>query len=463
MDIAREIIKGVQETITAHGMLDRGDRIIVAVSGGPDSVCLLHILHALRADFSIDLVVAHYDHGLRPGEDEGETRFVRRLARSMNLPFESAGWASSDRHKVSSLEERARDARYAFLEEIRVRRQAQKVALGHNLNDQAETVLMRLLRGSGSAGLAGIPPMRNGTLIRPLLNLKREDIISYLDLRQLSYVTDSSNLQAEFLRNEIRLDWMPRLLKLQPRLLEHLGHLADVLRGENRYMEHQGMEWVRRRAETLTEDEIVVPIRPFLELPAALRNRVIRTILGTVKKDLRRIDRSHIRAVYDLAAGEKPQGRLSLPRGLSVERTYDTLLVTRMPRGKASAFHYALEGPGETYIAEIGRSVTISQLRGRPDRMKNAAPGTAYLNGDRLHFPLILRNIKPGDRFIPLGMSGHMKVKDFFMNLKIPLKERASTPILFHGDKPVWICGLRIDDRFKVTEDTKRILKATFS
>ncbi|MFC1581236.1 tRNA lysidine(34) synthetase TilS, partial [Thermodesulfobacteriota bacterium] len=405
----------------------------------------------------------HFDHGLRPEEDEAETRFVRRLALSMNLPFESAKGSLSPGEGATSLEERARDARYAFFEDLKMRLNAQKIALGHSLNDQAETVLMRLLRGSGPSGLAGIPPVRSGYIVRPLMDLTREEILSYLDLKNFSYVTDSSNLQTEFLRNEIRLEWMPRLLQIQPRLVEHLGHLASLLREENQYMDRKAEEWVDGAKIKGDGHGTAIPIPSFLALPVALRNRVTRCILKEAKKDLRRIDQGHIRAVYDLAAGEKPQGRLSLPQGLSVERTYDTLLISRIPPGEKPAFHYALEGPGETFIAEIGRSITISELQKKPDQMTGALPETAYLDGDKLHFPLILRNFEPGDRFVPLGMTGHRKVKDFFIDLKIPSEDRATTPILFHKQRPVWICGLRIDDRFKVTPGTKKILKATLS
>ena len=174
------------------------------------------------------------------------------------------------------------------------------------------------------------------------------------------------------------------------------------------------------RAELKSADhETAIPVPPFLALPVALRNRVTRCILRKVKKDLRRIDQGHIRAVYDLALGEKPQGVLSLPRGLRVERIYDTLLVTRNPLRANPIFHYALEGPGKTYIPEIGRSITILELKGETDQVNNASPKTAYLNGDKLHFPLVLRNFKPGDRFVPLGMSGHRKVKDFFIDLNL--------------------------------------------
>ena len=237
MDPAKDIVRKVKETIFRYQMVDPGDLCILGVSGGPDSVCLLHILHELRGELEIRLVVAHYDHGLREKEDEAETRFVRRLASSLALPFESEKASLLKEGITSSVEERARNARYAFFESLKDKLCAQKIALGHNLNDQAETVLMRLLRGSGPSGLAGIPPSRENTIIRPLIEIRREEIESYLKSRELTYVIDSSNLQTDYLRNKIRLELLPRLLEYQPRLIDHLGQLASIIWGDNKYLE----------------------------------------------------------------------------------------------------------------------------------------------------------------------------------------------------------------------------------
>jgi tRNA(Ile)-lysidine synthase len=176
MDNSENIIKKIRGTILQYGMISQGDRIVVAVSGGPDSICLLNVLNRISKDLEIELVVAHLNHGLRPDEDEVETQLVWDLARSMNVPFETEK-ASDLRSCISSLEERARNARYEYLERIRAKHKAQKIAMGHNLNDQAETVIMRFLRGSGPSGLAGIPPVRGRGIIRPLIGIKRDEIM----------------------------------------------------------------------------------------------------------------------------------------------------------------------------------------------------------------------------------------------------------------------------------------------
>jgi tRNA(Ile)-lysidine synthase len=459
MNPMRDTITKVKETIFRYRMLDPGDRCVVGVSGGPDSVCLLDILHELGEELEIRLVVAHFDHGLREKEDEGETRFVRRLASSMALPFETEKASLLREGITSSVEERARNARYAFFEKLKDKLDAQKIALGHNLNDQAETVLMRLLRGSGPSGLTGIPPSRENTIIRPLIEIKREEIESYLKARELSYVIDSSNLQTDYLRNKIRLELLPRLMEYQPRLIEHLGQLAHIMRSDNTYLEDQAEDWVAREAEQRPEGGIWIPVQSFVELPEPVRNRVTRQLLRKIGKNLRRIDHGHIESVYMLGQGRNPQGILNLPNGLTVKRVYDRLAFMAGDADKPAEFYYRLNSVGTYYLEEIGRSITLVEMEGDVDLNSTDQGWTAYLDAAKVQYPLILRTHRPGDRFVPLGMNGHKKIKNFFIDLKIPSEIRASTPILVSQDTPVWVCGHRIDDRFKVTSKTRRILK----
>jgi tRNA(Ile)-lysidine synthase len=459
MNPIRDTVQKVKETISRHRMLDPGDLCIVGVSGGPDSVCLLHILHELRKELETGLVVAHYDHGLREKEDEAETQFVRRLASAMGLSFETEKASPLPLEGTSSMEERARNSRYAFFEKLKSKLSAEKIAVGHNLDDQAETVLMRLLRGSGPSGLAGIPPIRDNTIIRPLIEIKRDEIESYLKARDLSYVIDSSNLQTDYLRNKIRLELLPQLLEYQPKLIEHLGQLTHILRGENKFLEDHAEDWVVREADQKPNGDIVIPVRSFIELSEPVRNRVTRHLLKKIGKNLRRIDHGHIEAVYGLAKSKKPQGILNLPHGLTVKQIYDKLAFMANATDKSVAFHYHLDGVGTYYLEEIGRSITLGEIERDADLNLQSQERTAYLDADKLQYPLILRNFRPGDRFVPLGMAGHKKIKDFFIDLKIPSEMRVLTPILVSQDTPVWICGYRIDDRFKVSSETKRILK----
>ena len=461
MNLIKQTVKKVKETIFRNEMIDSGDLLIVAVSGGPDSVCLLDILNQLKDELQIRLVVTHYNHGLRQGEDESETRFVHQIATSLNLPFETGKASLSIHETKASLEEKARDARYQFLEGVKNRLHAHKIAMGHNLNDQAETVLMRFLRGSGSAGLGGIPPIRDNTIIRPLIEIKRDEIEFYLKAKGISFVTDSSNVDTRYLRNRIRLDLIPLLLKYQPRLIEHLGQLADMMRGENEFLELIAQYWVEKEVELNTDREIIIPLQAFKELSQPLRNRVTRHLLKMLGKGLRRIDLRHTQSVSKLACGKNPQGMLNLPHGLVVKRVYERLYFTLEKEEKSSEFCYLLEGPGTFSLDQINRSISLVELEHSAKLDLANSRWTVYLDAEKIEYPLVARNFKAGDRFIPLGMVGHKKIKDLYIELKIPAGKRGLIPILLSADIPVWICGYRIDERFKITSKTKKILIAT--
>jgi tRNA(Ile)-lysidine synthase len=458
---ANKTLQKVRTTISRYEMIQPRDLVVVGVSGGPDSVCLLHILQRLKKELGAALLVAHFDHGLRPGEDDAETRFVSSLAESMNLPFETEKAKSSLRQKTGSVEEAARNARYFFLEKVRVKHRAQKIALGHNLNDQAETIIMRLLRGSGPSGLTGIPPCRDGTIIRPLIEMERLEIDRYLKAGKLAHVTDSSNLKADYLRNKIRLELMPLLERHQPQLTHLLGQTADILREEGAYLERIGEAWLSEEGELEPDNSFRIPISSFLKLSIALRRRVIRQLIGKVKQDLRRITWGHVESIQKLAQGEKPQASVHLPGGVNVKRTYDHLIFCAGQGPKPRPFCYTLRGPGVYRIKEIGRRISIAEVKNRKGLGIGESPNTAFLDADKVRYPLRVGNFSPGDRFVPLGMKGHKKIKDFFVDRKVPAAERYTTPIVFSEDTPVWICGYRMDERFKVTLETKKILKIT--
>jgi tRNA(Ile)-lysidine synthase len=459
MYYSNQTIQKVRQTIARHQMISDGDCVIVAVSGGPDSACLLHLLHELKDELHIHLVVAHFDHGLRPAEDASETAFVHELADSLHLPFETIKGRLLEKKTRGSREEAARNARYAFLEKVRKKHKAQKIALGHNLNDQAETVLMRLLRGSGPSGLTGIPPCRDGSIIRPLIEVQRTEIENYLKARNLASVTDSSNLKTDYFRNKIRLQLMPLLEEQQPQIAPLLSQTAEMLRDEDHYLKIEAATWLAINMDMPSKPSIKIPITSFLNLPVVLERRVIRLAINGVKKDLRRITWDHVEAIRRLAQAEKPQATLNLPGRLTVKRTYDHLIFSPSVKPKSQPFHYTLESPGTYDLKEIGRRLHIEEITKRKGLRLCGAKGTVFLDAEKLRFPLTLRTFKAGDRFIPFGMKGHKKLKDFFVDLKVPLEQRYSTPLLCCEDTLVWVCGFRTDDRFKVMPETKRILK----
>lgn len=460
MDIIQSIRGRVRQTMSTYKMLNPGDKVVIGVSGGPDSVCLLDILHQFLRDLDIKLVVAHFDHGLRPQEDDKETAFVQEIASSLNVPFKT-GKASGMTNKTGlSLEELARDARYDFLKKTKKQYTADKIALGHNMNDQAETVIMRLLRGSGPSGLSGIPPCREPGIIRPLIEIERKDILAYLEERRLGYVSDSSNIDTKFLRNKIRIELIPQLQTYQPRLAKILSNTAKIIRDEDYYMEAAANEWLSKNSESDLKNNVTIPLDSFPRLPEPVMNRVIRVALKDTDKRLRRIDLSHINSIKSLALGDRPQGMLNLPNGLIVKRSYDALVFS-WHKNNNTGFQFSIDGPGTYDLDTINCRLIIEEIKDAVDYNEQRDEFSAFIDADAIQYPLTVRNFQHGDRFIPLGMKGHKKIKDYFIDKKILSEKRTSTPIVLSGKKIIWVCGFRIDDSVKITPGTSNTIKLT--
>jgi len=461
MDPARRIVRKIEATIARYRMFDRGDRVVTAVSGGADSVCLLDVLDRLKEVLDLTLVVAHFDHGLRPEADDHETQFVMALGSSRRLTVVAGKADPPLDPRSGSLEEKARQARYRFLRDIKHEYGAQKIATGHTLNDQAETVLMRLLRGSGLRGLSGIQPVRRNGIVRPLIEVTRHEIESYLSQRRLLHVTDRSNFEVRHLRNDIRLNLMPRLETYQPRIIDILGRTAHIARDVNRWLDAQAETWIANWGRS-GPAETVLPVSRFKELPEALKNHVVREVLNRMTGSLRRISLAHIEAVKRLAVTGKPQAHLTLPNSFQVRRVYETLIFSRGGTEPAHPYCCFVERTGTFDMDDLDCSVTLEEAKKEELEGLETGPWTACFDADRIIFPLMLRNVRSGDRFVPLGMKGHKKLKDFFVDMKIPSDIRARIPVLAQGNQLLWVCGLRMDDRFKVTSGTTRVLRVTF-
>ena len=440
-------------------MINAGDKIVVAVSGGPDSVCLLKILSQLRKLLDTDLIVAHLDHGLRPNEDEKETEFVANLARRLNLTFACNKVSNLPKTHGASIEEKAREARYQFLTKVLDKHHAQKIALGHNMNDQAETVLMHILRGTGSTGLSGILPIRENRFIRPLINVTRDEIHTYLKQKNTLFIMDSSNLEKKYLRNKIRLELIPVLLEYQPGLIRHLGELAFLCRQENQFMEEEARKGLQTVILDSTDHSLGLSLSTFKNFSLPLQYRIIRQAIKRVKGNLRRIDIGHVRAIMGLINNSRPQIKINLPDNLIIKKSYTKLRFSSGIEIETKNFSYHIKNMGRFQIQEINQTILLEEISKKDFLLPIPSPQEAFLDLDRIRWPLRVRNFKPGDRFMPFGLNGFKKVKDIFIDNKIPFEERKKIVILESGNNIVWVCGIRIDNRYRVKRATKRILR----
>jgi tRNA(Ile)-lysidine synthase len=451
--------KRVLSTILGYRMIDRGDSIIVAVSGGADSVCLLKILYALRKHLNINLTVAHFNHGLRPREDEKETEFVAKLAKKLNLALINDISKNITKVHGSSIEEKAREMRYQFFQKAINENHAQRLALGHTLNDQAETVLMHFLRGTGITGLSGIPPIRQNCFIRPLIDITRDEIHSYLKENDESFIMDSSNLETRYLRNKIRLELLPLLLDYQPKLVEHLGELAFLCRQETRFLDGEATKLLDMITVDSSKNSLELLLTNFTTLSSSLQYRIIRQAIKKIKGNLRKIERGHIKTIIDCADKDKPQIKVNLPENIIVKKIYDRLRFSLGDTIKTQNFSYSISNMGMLTIKEINKAISLTEISKDDFMLSTDSSQAAYLDLDKLKWPLRIRNFRPGDKFMPYGMNGFKKVKDIFIDNKIPSEERKKIPILISHHDIVWVYGIRIDERYKIKQKTKRILR----
>jgi tRNA(Ile)-lysidine synthase len=456
-------------------MLAAGDSVLMAVSGGADSVALAKVLYTLAAEYPVRLAIAHLNHCLRKEDSERDAEFVADFARQLNLPFylEKKDVLAFQRSSHLSLEETARKIRYEFLVETAAKYGFTKIATGHHGNDNAEQVLMNLLRGSGPLGLSGIAPVRDNKIVRPLIRLKRFEILAYAAEKKLPFVTDISNTDLTIRRNRIRHHLIPELEKsYNPRIIETLNRLGMILRAEDQWIEDALSTDFKKCISCKGPGAIRLDTARFTDLATAAKRRIIRRAILSVKKDLRRITLLHVDAVLALIERDKDFGFVNLPAGIRATRNAAELTIAKYEKNRSirkdrSAgrvgikYRYTIFAPGASFIKEAGATITLVEIGTDelPD-FKYVGSNLAFFDLDRLNFPLIVRNIRPGDRFSPLGVTGTQKVKEYFINNKIPQPRRQICPLLLSGDEIVWIAGHRIDNRVKIVPATRHILKA---
>jgi tRNA(Ile)-lysidine synthase len=464
-------VKKVGEAIRREELLAPGEHCVVAVSGGPDSMALLHALAQLAPSLGISLVVAHVDHGLRPSEAEAEERLVREAAQGLGLACECGRVEVALCARVQGLsrEHAARNLRYEFLAEVAARHRAAKIAVAHTADDQAEEILLRLIRGSGRAGLTGMAQLRDGLVIRPLLGIAKEEVLGYLAEEDIPYCIDSSNHQRIYLRNRIRLDLLPYLqAHFNPNIGNSLRETADILQGEEELLAGMaGQAYAKVVVEEGGEPGgLTIQVADFLSQPLAIRRRILESACW--RMDCRPSFRQIAQLLSLIETGGEGAG-LHLARGLRVVKAKERVCF-RYPQGRQAvrgnlseagregSFFQELSGPGECLLETLGVTVILRFLDALPNGWETQVPKIIFCDADKICFPLVVRSFREGDRFHPLGAPGSKKVGDFFTDQKIPVAQRTRIPILADREGIVAILGVRPDQRAAIGPSARRIL-----
>jgi tRNA(Ile)-lysidine synthase len=486
--LTAKIERAVRLDATRYALWTPGASLVVGVSGGADSLCLLGVLHALSRVASPvapgRLIVAHLDHGLRGEDGQRDAAWVAEFAQSLGLPciLDAKDVRELARRDHRSLEDAARRARYSFLRLVAVAEDAERICVGHTRDDQAETVIMRLLRGSGVEGLAGMRPLQ-GVIARPLLGLYRPETEAYCAAKGWQPLHDHSNDDLTFTRNRIRHELLPILTRYNPHLMSTLSNNASLIASDDDYLEDATSAAWRSVPVEESVGRASVALVPLLDLPPALRHRGLRRIVERLTAGEHVPEARHLLALDALLARRVAGLSLDLPGHLRVSISYDALHITQQTSVPAlptpAACNQPLAVPGEVDLPRSGWKVR-AWITDRPAGLEAANPapppawqpfprtGTradlgkaelrAYLDADLAGEPLSVRTWAPGDRFQPLGMERTKKLQDYFADAKVPRELRSHVPLVVGPRHILWIGGQRIDERARISPATRRVL-----
>jgi tRNA(Ile)-lysidine synthase len=466
--IAMALSGRVRETVRKYALARAGTRVLIALSGGPDSVALLHLLRDLEAEGELVVAgVAHFNHQLRGADADADEAFCRALGASLGLPVEVGGGdvRAAARDARRSIEDIARDLRYAFLERAADRLGADAIAVAHSLDDQSETFLLRLVRGSGSRGLAAILP-RAGRVIRPLLEIPRADLRAYASQRALAFRDDPSNRDLSIPRNRVRHELIAYLEReFNPGINRVLAREASLARADEDYLQREAIDLADRIVLPTTGGQIEIDAVALRSLHPALASRVARHALAS-RASGRFVGSHHVERLLQLAEASVGTA-IDLPGQRAIRQRDAIVLGSPSPRiGRerrqwANSFRILLSIPGEVTLDNHGWVVSASRLDGR-DRGSGFGPARGpevTIAADLLTLPLAIRSRQHGDRFRPIGLGHRKKLQDFLVDRKIPRETRDSLPLVVDGeDRIVWVVGETVAEDFRVTEPARGVI-----
>lgn len=454
------MIDRILNTINKNCMFQSGDKVIVAVSGGPDSICLLHVMHTLRKQLNIELIAAHVNHGLRGKEADEDEAYAKELCDFYGIGFFSRkiDIVSLAKEKGVSLELAGREARYDFFMELITKLKGNKIALAHNANDQAETILMRIIRGTGLEGLVGIKAVRDEIFVRPIIEIYRHDIENYCNENNLKMRIDRTNLENIYTRNKVRLELIPFIEKnFNVDFLNTLNRMSDTLKKDNEYMDSVSEEAFKKLCE-IKKDKIIMKKELFHEKEAIVA-RTIRLSINKLSGNTNNIEKIHIYDIIKIHYHNTGK-YIELPNNLTAVNNYgDINLQFKEDKYLPDKKEYKIELNSCKVMDDFKIKITTAEMNKTEDKKLKDYSFVKHFDRDKIKGDITLRYRKEGDRIIPLGMNGSKKVKDIFIDMKIPKDERDRIPIICFGGEIAWIFGVRISESFKVDKNTENILE----
>jgi len=453
-ELMTSLLEDVRKTISKYKMLQAGDKIVVGVSGGPDSLCLLHVLKGLCDEYGCSLYAAHLNHKFRGEAADADAAFVGEICKDWGIPafIETFDVPAYIEETGLSPEEAGREIRYKLFDRVCREVGGNKIAVAQNLNDHIETILMRFMRGSGIEGLKGIEAVR-GNIIRPLLEIERYRIEEYCTEYNLAPRLDKTNLEPIYHRNKVRLELLPYIQKnFNPNIMMALNRFSGLIKDENDFLEAEAEEKLRELAE-FSGDRVVLELSKLLELHTALQRRVIRQCVERLSNTLNGFEFKHFEGILELA-WKNTGAAVMLPHRLKAYRSYDKLVLVKDIVKADKKCYYKLKYDCDNSVDTEMGSIVVERRKAKDIGRLNRQKDVIYIDPSNIKEGLILRFREPGDMFSPIGMKGSKKLKEYLIDEKIPREERETLELIADGSEIVWIVGGRLSDKYKITDET---------
>lgn len=453
----------VLETIIREGLIQKGDKVILALSGGPDSVCLLNVLSKLKDNLEFELYAAHLNHQIRGIKAHEDALYSIDLCKKLNIPYfvKSINVPEYANINKLSIEEAARDVRYGMLKDLKNQLNANKIAVAHNLDDQGETVLMRLLRGSGLNGLKAMDFKREDGIIRPLMDVQKKDIEKYCEEEALNPKIDHTNLEDEYTRNKIRLHLLPYIEEnFASNIKEILARTANGLREDSYFIENIALEKYNKMATQIDRETVKLELEDFERLNPSIQKRIIRLAYKGVEGSVNGLETIHIQDCIDLIINQKTNGKINLPKGIIVQKKAINLFVSKKElKYTPIEYNYELKPGEKVIIKEIGLEFEASLLSKEKCKYLKTGSTIKSFDADKIKGGIVIRSRQNGDKIKPLGLEGTKKLKDIFIDKKIPNDEKNKIPVLCDNEKILWVVGHTMTEEAKIDDKTKQVIR----
>lgn len=452
-------------TVLEYGLIEEEDNIVLGLSGGPDSMALLYVLIEIKKKISFNLFLAHVNHGVRGDEALKDEEFVKMTAKRLKLPYFSTrvDMIGEAKKEGISAEEAGRKLRYGFFERILKKQGKGKIAVAHNKKDQAETLLMRIMRGTGIDGLKGMD-FQTGNIIRPMLDIDRWEIEKYIEDKKIETVLDKTNLETIYTRNKVRLELIPYIEEnFNPNIVDTLFRLSENAALDSKFLDEFTDNRYKKIVTKRDKEFITFKYESFKNEDIPIKRRIIRKAILDLTHTLQGIEDVHVTSIIELFYKKETGKMINLPNSIIAKVAYDDLIIEKVKKEstRENKNNNLLQDLklGNNILDDYAIELDLDIIEKRDVDLKRTSPNKKYFDYDKIVGKISVRNRKDGDRFSPFGMRGTKKLKDYFIDEKIPRDLRDKIPLLVDENNIIWVIGYRASEIYKVDKDTTRVLK----